>query len=1117
MPRLRWFDPGHHHNSLALATLALVGITSGCVSDVELDPEDQDIDVGAVVRSVFDPTNPVEVLQLIPAPTALAQVDPTNAEGNYGSVDFEATAPAPCEGMTSASCLPLASTGGWPSGLSAELFFSDFLVESSVADGIVLLEEQDNGSFAPLAFSITSTTIEAPPGACLTDVPQEAVDAYTSNVRVEVIPDAGFKPDTRYALFATTALQGQGRIEADGTQGPPRPVEPSSLFYLLAINGADTPPPPVTVDENGRFTITGPLQAQVEANVRAALGPDAPPEVIDAAVQSSAEGLFGLQTFFRGLADLAEAGPGFEPIARADLVFANVWSTGQSRDDFQKVVFAPDTRPDPGPEGPNNQLPFPNVPLLTTATITAEGPDVINDIPSPGGSELVDRIFDGLNTLNGFGTTTPIALSTTAPIDPATTEGNVLLIPYDPSTEPATPIGGPVPVRVTGSPEPTGTDVDGRDVYSLTVQPLTPLLPDTFYVLGITSGLATSVAQDLQSFIKDDSFVTLAQTSTDAIEMIVTCGGIDPETGEFPSRGEVEQTLFAIENVLQRARWQDGFEVFENLPTPVSRDQLAIVVPYKTQDITDTLDAVDNLLLPNVYGMIPDPTGRPAVVELQLPTINPANPNPQGYVDQPPPGLPEAEIFVCSQLCQQGLLAIPGIGGSAPISPGACLDDINALLGHATCRLLASNIDEVRLFDIRHYVLTDGNPQEGGTFTPETVQTPRVARTQVWYAAGGQAPAGGRPAAIFQHGLGSNKESGLLIANSIAGANDEGGWATFVMDLPFHGSRASDIQDNETDAFCEDVDPADVSCDVDPTSPTFGACTDGCDGIQDPSGTGFLGVNVFATRDNFRQSVVDHLTLIDHIEQGRFDDFVNGSLAGDRIGYIGQSLGGITGSNTAAYAENLEATVLNTAGGSLTTILLNSIPDVSEGLLASLVQLGICTPVNPDDITEGCQSTPEFNQFILLAQTALEPGDPLATSVGVEVGLLGDRPALGTDRVLQQVALPDPVITNTSSFLLGGSFGIFDLVEQMPTSPQFQIFDLTDAPRDPVGGGCHGFLLQFGDPIGGFCGSDINDALCTTFGAQAQAAEFLDSAGMTVSSQQPTELVIDETRTISCE
>lgn len=1087
MFRLRPRLSGLHKTGLTLLALPLLFLA--CVDDVDLDPEDRDIDVDAVTRSVFDATNPVGVLQRIPAPTALAQVDPADADGDglFGAVDFESTAPEPCEGRTTASCLPLASQGGWPtSGLNPELFFSSPIIASTASAGISLLEVLPNGGVAPLAFSIQQSTLDAPPGACLGGVPESSIDDYTSTVRVEIVPDAGFQPDTRYLLFANAALRGEPRLDAEGNPGDPRIVEPSALFFLLVQNGAapiqftpnspDYDPavdgPPST--ENGTFLITGPLEAQVAGSVRAAVGPDAPDEVYQAAIQSSGESLFGLQTFFRGLAATAEQ----LGIAAEDLVFANAWSTGSaSRDDFPKVVFAPD------PTGANQQLPFPNVPLLTTATVAADGSrDVVNAIPAPaGGSPLVGAIFDGLNTLNGFGTTTPIALSTTAPIDEGTAAGNVLLVPYDPETNAAA--GTPVPVQVEGAADATGRDVNGRDIYSLTVQPLQPLLPDTFYALGITSGLQDV---DGRPFIQDDNFLPLSQTSTDSIAQIVACGGIDPETGEFPSDAEIAATLTSIETTLARARWQPGFEVFENLTPAVPRTNLAIAVPYKTQDITATVDVVSSQLLPAVYPMLPDPSGLPEV--------------------QPVPGLqfegPAARGFVCSTLCSQGVFALP-VPGATPILPSQCTDGTgnptNDVLTHPLCDLTASDISEVRLLDVKHYTLTAGNPQVAGTFTEQTVGQPFVDRMQVWYVAGGPAPAGGRPIAIFQHGLTRQKEDVLLLANRFAGINDEGGWALLAPDLPFHGTRTSDLRNGTDGDFCNFVDPQAVTCNQ------SGECIGGCDGQRDPSSTGFLGLNLFANRDNIRQAVVDHLTLLDHIRQGRIGAAVSGAIDTDRVSYFGYSMGAIVGGVTMAYTPDLESTVLTAGGGPLTRILLDSSPLVTEPLLGGLAAAGVCTPVDPEDITQGCEDTPEFNQFVLLAQTALDPADPLANSVGFVEGVLPGRPSLGTDVLLKQIIAPDKVVPNASSFNLAAAYGFIDPATGMPTTDQFQAYDTSSAPGSAGPNGCHGLLLaplDTSNPAFGFCGDDFVDAICKTFGMQNQAAAWIDSAGMTVADQQ---------------
>jgi pimeloyl-ACP methyl ester carboxylesterase len=457
----------------------------------------------------------------------------------------------------------------------------------------------------------------------------------------------------------------------------------------------------------------------------------------------------------------------------------------------------------------------------------------------------------------------------------------------------------------------------------------------------------------------------------------------------------------------------------------------------------------------------------------------------------------------CLPLCQQGILQ--------GISPMSCNQPqtLPAVRSHPLCQLVtgvvAGDLDRMRLFLMKGYRATVGSPYTAGTFTPDTLRTPAMVDLPVWVIEGGdgEVPAEGKPIAIFQHGLGGNKETGFYMANSLARANQAGGWATVMIDLPFHGARASDIARStpQGEIPCVDgnglpnIDPASVVCGPD------GTCTGGCDGRRDASGTGFLSSNVFGTRDNFRQGTIDQLTLMHTLLRETQPGGALEDLDGGRMGYVGQSLGAITGGNLAGYldADELEAAVLNVGGGSLTTILLNTVPAIAAPLYASLAAAGICEFNQPDNPASGCKPTAAFNQFVLTAQWALDPGDPLAVSVAA-----GER--LGTDKLLMQISQPDPVVPNIASQLLGGAYGF--LADGAPTD-RYQVYDFSDATRYPQarnGSGCHGFLLA---PI---CGNlqlgpaALVDGFCNTVGSQTQAASFLESGGTRVGPKRPASL-----------
>jgi hypothetical protein len=382
----------------------------------------------------------------------------------------------------------------------------------------------------------------------------------------------------------------------------------------------------------------------------------------------------------------------------------------------------------------------------------------------------------------------------------------------------------------------------------------------------------------------------------------------------------------------------------------------------------------------------------------------------------------------------------------------------------------------------------------------------------MWVVTGTGTPAaGGYPVAIFQHGLGRQKEDGFLIANTLASqtaseqasAPDPAGWAVVMIDLPLHGSRASDLVNNTTGAPCADIDPHAVDC-TDGTCVTHGTMTAPCDGKQDSSGTGFLGVNLFATRDNFRQATIDQLTLIRAIQKEGRPGGALPVLDGTRIAYIGQSLGGITGGNLAAYVTpaDMKRMVLNVAGGGLVNnILPNTVPEISSQLFAGLALTGNCMLRDSSHPEQGCLDTPAFRQFLIIGQWILDPGDPLANTIGVKDDIPGRMP-ITPDRVLIQMSKPDLVVANVSTEALArGLYG------SMPgPGDNLQIYDFTHTMASTRGTGCHGFLLG---PLCGRCDHAVAtdglvDNLCNSIGAQQQAANFIATGR--IGGQIPTDV-----------
>lgn len=1017
-----------NRRSLAFApTFAAAVALASCAPDIgELE---QLPSSSSVVVAQFDPTNSVSQLQLIPTPTILAQ----NPDG---TINKDAVRPEPCELPTLTQCLEFVD-GGWPVTLFPTLFFSAPLVMDTLQQGLKLYEVGATG-ITEVDVNIVQVPRPAPAAAC--SITQDQVNAAWGPEAVDVIlqPASGaLKPATQYIVAATRTLLG---APAEGTTEA-RAVEPSALFYTLNVDEA-----PVTMDGD----ITDPLlRANVQGVVLASLFPGRAIEdlnatelqMFQAGVQASGTDLFLLYQFVNGAVS-AVAGAN-RPIAdRNEVVMINTWTTGAPVRAPTEIVFDP-----AGTDlaAGDVRFPLPNDQLLTREV---EG-EIQVAFPTEGIPTNLVAAIGLLNTLDGFGTTTPIIMQTSRTLDQASLAGNVIMVELDANGAPTT-TRPPIAAVATAS---TATDPA-----QLIVQPLVPLKPDTRYAVGVTTGVLDTAGEAVQpgatyDFLKVPTPLIENGIVNSAVVPALECSTLET-SGMLASTSTVQVLATTLEVALARPRWQIAFQAFEGLTPPVARTDLAMAFTYKTQSITDTVDAIKSQLLPNVYEALPPMTGRllPTNVDLVNGEVNAI-----------------AAAFGITDPVQQFIFT-----GS---------------LGRARQHLM------------RYYRITSGNPFTAGTFTPQTIMTPQVEYYPIWvFTPAGTPPPGGWKVAIFQHGLGGSKENAAFIANTLA----QSGWATVAMDLPFHGLRASDISNNETGIPCTDIDPGMVSCDL-----ATGVCMNGCDGVRDASGTGLVNPNPGGARGTGRQVVVDLLTFLRTIQMESGDGQPLADLNPANIGYIGQSLGGIAGGGFAAFVTpmELDAAVLNVAGGNNINITINSVPEISGGFFAALAASGLCTLNNPLQPAMGCQDTALYRLFLLLYQWVVEPSDPLALSAGV-IQQLPSRPApLTADRILMQVSQPDPVVFNTASAQLGAAYG-FDLVNG---DPRYQVYDFSMFPNATMGGGCHGFILS---PS---CGQCVNDTLCYTFGAQQQAAAYLDNPGAAnVAPRRPMTLFPGTPAQIDC-
>lgn len=402
-------------------------------------------------------------------------------------------------------------------------------------------------------------------------------------------------------------------------------------------------------------------------------------------------------------------------------------------------------------------------------------------------------------------------------------------------------------------------------------------------------------------------------------------------------------------------------------------------------------------------------------------------------------------------------------------------------------------------------------------------------------------PAGGYPITIFGHGFTRDRNDFLAIANSLAAA----GQATIATDVLFHGERTSCTGSGAylsqvlgltvTDDFacaepttmtCNElplvgrcvarVDSTRIACPglnvaagPDPTgnlgckAANMGACeADGkCEGgdfMRDSGGRPIISgwnifslTNFFATRDNFRQQVIDLAQLVHTMRVTGSNSLAariaaaGGTATFDltKIGYVGQSLGGILGTLFNAVSPDTNNVVLNVPGGELPQIILTAPSFAAQrtALLAGLQAQGIL------------QGTPAFDQFLATAQWILDPADPanmgwrLTHPVTIAPGVTAPN---AKRKAFIQFIEGDETVPNPSNLALVSaadrpfsntppSFGCMAPLFCYEFTDAADGFDTTSAPPSSR----HGFLLQ--PPAA------TPQSLALTIKAQTQAAAFL--------------------------
>jgi dienelactone hydrolase len=286
----------------------------------------------------------------------------------------------------------------------------------------------------------------------------------------------------------------------------------------------------------------------------------------------------------------------------------------------------------------------------------------------------------------------------------------------------------------------------------------------------------------------------------------------------------------------------------------------------------------------------------------------------------------------------------------------------------------------------------------------------------------GAPPAGGWPVVLFQHGLDNAKDQVASIANDLAAA----GFAVVAIDAPHHGGHPIRIPGT-------------------------------------PDGTGFFSADVFAVADNLREIAIDQRQVVLFLKQ-RANAWLEtkgqpaGALDVTHLGYLGVSLGGISGAVSAAVDPDLERVALVVAGGHLMRIFNETQNvDFQMPLVKALAALGIAP------------GSAAFDQFVMMAQWAVDRADP------VNYGAIG-KGAAPKDRYLLVSAKGDEFIPNTTTDELRIAYGLSD------ADGSFKVFPTGATATDAI---CHGFFLE------GCDGTKFPKAAAARTDARAAVLDFL--------------------------